>query len=423
MTDFDPQTVLILQNRLADAQRNIEENTRVREQHMQLARNAAKAFATNRALARDLRHFLRQADPENAARYEDGGVPAAADKTRDELLDGLRELADYLETHPEIPTPSVLSTDGVTVQIFPGTGRGPDADAAVDEVAAAMGETACRPDPRSHYRAIRKFGAWVRLEAVATATSNLDWKPGDPLPPGLPPEVVAKYAPEPAADDDVPGEVIEEFRRAGEPTDPCGAKAPHTGFLCEREIGHDGDHRGNNIVWPRVAPLARRCNARTQAGGVTFRCVRAAGHDDVYADAADLTMLRHFNRVVGEWDDRVDQDAPDETALDKTIEECWRGSEPEAEAAEPSAAEAGAREATARLARRCRATRPGGDGTILGCVRVRGHDEPQHADYDPARSAHFSSICGEWNDEPADRGAEVLDERIESVHGAEVEAS
>jgi hypothetical protein len=84
-----------------------------------------------------------------------------ADRTeRAALIGGLRALADYLESNPEVPTP-IYST----VHAFP-----PDTDwaatcAEIDAIAAPLGAIAYR-SAGGHYVAARSFGP-VEYRAVA----------------------------------------------------------------------------------------------------------------------------------------------------------------------------------------------------------------------------------------------------------------
>jgi hypothetical protein len=83
---------------------------------------------------------------------------------RGALIRGLRTLADYLESNPEVPAPSY--TD---VFIFPPGGTDAERRAEIDAIAARIGrtaETVC-----SHYVASRFFGP-VQYRAVAIPHDN-----------------------------------------------------------------------------------------------------------------------------------------------------------------------------------------------------------------------------------------------------------
>ncbi len=77
------------------------------------------------------------------------------------LITGLRDLADYLECNPEVPT-----TGSATVYAFP-----PEDDCAVmraeiDAIAVRLGTTANPAAYGEHYAAARSFGP-VEYRAVA----------------------------------------------------------------------------------------------------------------------------------------------------------------------------------------------------------------------------------------------------------------
>lgn len=83
---------------------------------------------------------------------------------RGALIRGLRTLADYLESNPEVPTPAY--TD---VFIFPPDGTDAERRAEIDVIAAQIGET---PETIcGHYVASRFFGP-VQYRAVAIPHDN-----------------------------------------------------------------------------------------------------------------------------------------------------------------------------------------------------------------------------------------------------------
>ncbi len=73
---------------------------------------------------------------------------------------GLRALADYLESNPEIPVPY-----WPTVHVFPAARDWAGMCAEIDAVAARLGSAACRA-PGGHYVTTRQFGP-VEYRAVA----------------------------------------------------------------------------------------------------------------------------------------------------------------------------------------------------------------------------------------------------------------
>jgi hypothetical protein len=84
-----------------------------------------------------------------------------ADSTeRIAFINGLRGLADYLESNPEIPAP-IYST----VYVFPSDGGWPGMCADIEVTAARMGVATCLTIG-GHYVATRDFGP-VEYRAVA----------------------------------------------------------------------------------------------------------------------------------------------------------------------------------------------------------------------------------------------------------------
>ena len=76
------------------------------------------------------------------------------------LISGLRDLADYLDSNPEVPTP--VCSDMLT---FPPNGEWAEMCAEIDAIAARLG-VAARKGYGSHYVAARFFGP-VEYRAVA----------------------------------------------------------------------------------------------------------------------------------------------------------------------------------------------------------------------------------------------------------------
>jgi hypothetical protein len=81
------------------------------------------------------------------------------------LIGGLRGLADYLESNPEVPAPSYP-----TVYMFPSDGGWAEMRAEIDAIAARLDVIACET-PGGHYVATRSFGP-VEYRAVAIPRSN-----------------------------------------------------------------------------------------------------------------------------------------------------------------------------------------------------------------------------------------------------------
>ena len=91
-----------------------------------------------------------------------------ADSTeRAALIGGLRGLADYLESNPEVPTPSYS-----IVFTFPPDGDWAEMRAEIDAIAARLGVIA-RETGGGHYVATRSFGP-IEYRAVAIPPSDSD---------------------------------------------------------------------------------------------------------------------------------------------------------------------------------------------------------------------------------------------------------
>jgi hypothetical protein len=91
-----------------------------------------------------------------------------ADPTvRAALINGLRALADYLESNPEVPAPAYP-----VVHTFPAAGEWPQMQAEIDATAARLGVNA-HLTGGGHYVAARFFGP-VEYQAVAIPPKNDD---------------------------------------------------------------------------------------------------------------------------------------------------------------------------------------------------------------------------------------------------------
>jgi hypothetical protein len=89
-----------------------------------------------------------------------------ADSTeRAALISGLRALADYLESSPEVPAPSYSA-----VHTFPPDGDWAEMRAEIDAIASRLGVIA-RETRDGHYVATRSFGL-VEYRAVAIPRDN-----------------------------------------------------------------------------------------------------------------------------------------------------------------------------------------------------------------------------------------------------------
>lgn len=90
------------------------------------------------------------------------------------LAEGLRALADYLESNPEVPAP--IYTD---CYIFPPDGTCAETRVEIDMIAARLGATARPAAAGQHYTVTRSFGP-VEYRAVAICKGHHhDSNPGD----------------------------------------------------------------------------------------------------------------------------------------------------------------------------------------------------------------------------------------------------
>jgi hypothetical protein len=82
--------------------------------------------------------------------------------TRTKVITGLRQLADYLDTHPDLP----VARYGWDCHVYTDQTSDTDARAEVDTIAAVLGVNVDdRTSQRGHYTAARTFGL-VTYEAV-----------------------------------------------------------------------------------------------------------------------------------------------------------------------------------------------------------------------------------------------------------------
>jgi hypothetical protein len=87
---------------------------------------------------------------------------------------GLRDLANYLDQNPAVPSPR-----DILVHVFPADGSNAEMFAEIDVIAAQIGATASDADsPAGHYSAVRDFGP-VQYRAVATPHAARDDEHGE----------------------------------------------------------------------------------------------------------------------------------------------------------------------------------------------------------------------------------------------------
>jgi hypothetical protein len=80
---------------------------------------------------------------------------------RSQLIAGLRDLAEYLESNPDVPAP----WGGTTVYVFPPDGSNDERRAEIDTIASRVDTQPYEFTP-SHYVASRYFGP-VEYRAIA----------------------------------------------------------------------------------------------------------------------------------------------------------------------------------------------------------------------------------------------------------------
>jgi hypothetical protein len=108
---------------------------------------------------------------------------------RAQLITGLRQLADYLDTHPTIP----LSRRVWELLSFPDCDGDQAQRAAVDHVAATLGRTACDDTADGgHYTVARTFGPvtykFVHIPARRRALHQAHMSYADAITPDQTPE-------------------------------------------------------------------------------------------------------------------------------------------------------------------------------------------------------------------------------------------
>jgi hypothetical protein len=93
----------------------------------------------------------------------------ANSEERGRLIAGLRELANYLDANPVIPSPR-----DITVHVFPPDGSNAEMVAEIDVIAGRIGAVASTAAGQcGHYSAIRDFGP-VQYRAVAIPRNDED---------------------------------------------------------------------------------------------------------------------------------------------------------------------------------------------------------------------------------------------------------
>lgn len=89
---------------------------------------------------------------------------------REQVIAGLRELAQFLEDHPDLPVPHGADASPYL------NGTDEQDRAEVDRIAAILGKTPVQDTP-AHYRVARDFGADVVYRATAITEAHMaEWR-------------------------------------------------------------------------------------------------------------------------------------------------------------------------------------------------------------------------------------------------------
>lgn len=84
------------------------------------------------------------------------------------FIQGLRDLADFLQEHPEVP----VTPYGNAITFFPHAASEADERAEIDRIAAALDVKPTGTSDGDFYRAIRKFGP-ITYKAISISAA---WK-------------------------------------------------------------------------------------------------------------------------------------------------------------------------------------------------------------------------------------------------------
>ena len=126
-----------------------------------IGRVLADPQADHAACLRDTRDALGPLAESTAA-----DLRAAADRAA--WVAGLRDLADFLAAHPDVPVPPAYHDQGITV--FPEGGTDDERRAGVDRAAGVLGVRAAETRG-GHYRASRSFGP-VTFDVVVIPSAD-----------------------------------------------------------------------------------------------------------------------------------------------------------------------------------------------------------------------------------------------------------
>jgi len=158
--DFHPNSVVYWAQDLEHLTQQAANTASQRQSALDEAREHGETLAAREAQIADLRHVLRQADPEHADRYAD---PAPDPLTvRERRLRDWLDLLDYLQAHPEFP---VGSHDTFHAQDDWGADVPAASPSDVERLAAVLGAEV--KTYASHCSAEKWFGDTVALRLHA----------------------------------------------------------------------------------------------------------------------------------------------------------------------------------------------------------------------------------------------------------------
>lgn len=133
--------------------------------------NTDSASTTLTAVRAALADFDWETDDRQYALEEIERIVSADDHTYDRaaFINGLRSLADFLESSPDVPVPGNFP-GSVTLTVFPDGDTDDEQRAGVDSIATALGVSTDEHGTHRHYVANLDFGP-VQYKAVAIPTT------------------------------------------------------------------------------------------------------------------------------------------------------------------------------------------------------------------------------------------------------------
>lgn len=301
---FSPELIAGLRESLKRTEDKGTEERNDSAAHRLEADACLRRAADQDAQAAQYRELLRVADPKNAAAYADPkDAPDAQEwAERQARIIGTRELLDFLEAHPELPTSGFIS-----FHIYSHETDSVQEEMQVNRFARLMGVPAGREAPNRHYEAVRRFGpdGAVKLVAVATSRTDLKWKNGDAFPDWWPTEEGVAAATQFAV----------ESASAHEACDPVAADLADTIALGEAMLA---ERRAEMTPVDPPGELPDECLDDPFADGVpdglcgaravdldanTGRCTRPEGHWNPQSVGYDPQHAQHHDPGFGAWDE------------------------------------------------------------------------------------------------------------------------